>query len=70
MGWVDFDAGCKRARISAFFVVRGIFKFAPLSKSAQIHPSMAVFGVLEVAYSLGVAVALDVPYGMIEKSRA
>ncbi len=45
MGWVDFDAGCKRARISAFFVVRGIFKFAPLSKSAQIHPSMAVFRV-------------------------
>jgi len=24
IGWLDFDAGCKRARISGFFVVRGI----------------------------------------------
>ena len=44
VGWSDFDAGCKRARISGFFVVRGI-KFTSLNKSAQIHPSMAVFRV-------------------------
>ena len=67
-GWLVFDAGCKRVRISGFSVVRGIS--ASFYQSTQIHPSMAVFGVLEVAYSLGVAFALDVPYGMIEKGRA
>ncbi len=44
MGWVDFDAGCKRARISAFRC-QGNLSFAPLNKSPQIPPSMAVFRV-------------------------
>ena len=43
IGWLDFDAGPKTARICSLFIIRRIVLFASLDKGAQIHPSMAVF---------------------------